>query len=686
MFRKTIEYYSLQASIYYVLFAIILVAGAFMRFYASYNFSFSNDELGSLMRLNFASLPEVIEQGIKKGDTHPPLLLVFLFFWTKISGTSEFMVRLPFAVAGTLAIFYAWRIGLKWFHPATALLSAAGIAFLEFPLHVSYLIRPYSPGLLFFLMNVYYWTNLLFEEGLQKRKTAILYGVTAALCMYSHYFSFLSALITGLTGFIFLNRKNIKYYLLGGLLAIILYLPSFTIFWHHFFIAKGLETTIPGGDEYMALMSSGETMSIRLHSWLQKPTPSFFPKFIFYAFNSSVTVLSVTGIICLVLLLFNRQIMRISKFQMISLAWFLLPFITGYFYSVYRSAILQEKVLVFSFPFLLLFLFSFFKDIRIKNFTPGISLLISGVFFCSTILEKEYFIPLNFDQFRNAASRIIKHLDERGEKNVTRTVNVSHRFYIEHYLKRFGSAVSFASYRNEREESFLPYKAILRQSTTPFFLHAWTNFQNRWEVIPMIREFYPYTISKNLFFCSEVYLFSREKPANYVSEPFVFFSCNTFDSLPAFWSPADSVRSDSVAFNGKFSASVDPRFPFSPTFSCHAETIFNSVDDILYARVTARMTSVREEVKLCISFEDTNGIYSWHDILLYHFIDSAGKWDNVYLSTFVPRLHSKSDHIRIFVWNLGKVPVHIDNFTVWVEKGNPVVYGKRKDRNILSEQ
>ncbi|MBK6966936.1 MAG: glycosyltransferase family 39 protein [Bacteroidales bacterium] len=123
----------------------------------------------------------------------------------------EWAVRLPFAIGGVLAVYFAIRVFTRWFGPTTGLLTGAFMAFLEFPLVYSQIARPYGAGLLFSMMMTWFWTRLLFDEK-PKSLVAVAYAITASACMYTHYFSFLFALIVRITGAFLPLRKTLPYY------------------------------------------------------------------------------------------------------------------------------------------------------------------------------------------------------------------------------------------------------------------------------------------------------------------------------------------------------------------------------------------------------------------------------------------------------------------------------------------
>ena len=317
-----------------IILLIILALAAFLRFYNYVGWSLSNDELSALARLQFDSFGEMITQGVMLGDFHPAGVQVFLWFWIKAFGNSVAAVRLPFIIFGIISVYFVFLIGKRWFSPSVGLFAASAMTFLQFSILYSQLARPYSPGLLFSLATVWFWTKIVFNE---KRKFSEYAGfvVFAAFTAYSHHYSFLFAVIVGLSGFVFYRKIEWKNYLISALAVGVLYLPHLKIFLYQFGIGG------VGGND----------------GWLGKPEPDWILGFLKYAFNDSWILL-----ILMLAVFFWTIFLRKSKFtafHWLAISWFMTMFLVGYFYSIWRNPILQYSILLFSFPFLILFLFSF---------------------------------------------------------------------------------------------------------------------------------------------------------------------------------------------------------------------------------------------------------------------------------------------------------------------------------------
>ena len=112
---------------------LILLIGAVLRFHHLGFTSLSNDELSAIVRAQYNTFSEMIQNGVMI-DFHPAGVEVFMYYWMKIFGDGVFIIRFPFAVAGIFSIFILYLLARRWFNKTTALFSAASLSFLQFPL------------------------------------------------------------------------------------------------------------------------------------------------------------------------------------------------------------------------------------------------------------------------------------------------------------------------------------------------------------------------------------------------------------------------------------------------------------------------------------------------------------------------------------------------------------------------
>lgn len=181
-----------------LLLLLITLAGAALRFYKLDYQDFWHDEASTADHILSGRLDVMLAKVFADGQ--PPLAFFFNLAAGNLLGESEWALRLPSAIAGTLCIPAMYLVARRWFGYREALLGAALLAVLRFPIHYSQEARPYAWLLLFSLLAVYYWLELLaaLRAGTpMPRRAAALYFLFGLLAAYTHYFGFLSLLWQG---------------------------------------------------------------------------------------------------------------------------------------------------------------------------------------------------------------------------------------------------------------------------------------------------------------------------------------------------------------------------------------------------------------------------------------------------------------------------------------------------------
>ena len=86
---------------------ILLFLASVLRFYNFFGLQYTYDELSALNRLEFNSFNELIQKGVMP-DAHPALIQVFLYYYALLFGTEEWLIKLPFILAGihTMVILF----------------------------------------------------------------------------------------------------------------------------------------------------------------------------------------------------------------------------------------------------------------------------------------------------------------------------------------------------------------------------------------------------------------------------------------------------------------------------------------------------------------------------------------------------------------------------------------------------
>lgn len=619
-----------------VMLAVIIAVASLMRFWNYAGFSFSNDELSAIYRLRFHAFSDLVDKGFFV-DGHPGGVQVFLWIWIKFFGISEASLRFPFVLAGVLSVLFAYLIARRWFGKASGLLTVAAMAFLEFPLLYSQIARPYASGAFLVLLMVYAWTLLLCSPPEHRRRKigyAAMYALATAACMYDHYFSFLMALMVGVTGLFFMRRKDVLYYLGAGTVALILFFPHVYITLNHLSI---------GG----------------VGSWLGKPDALWLFRHIFFIFNDSWIVLLASALVSSYFIVKYYKQISMNRFVVISLVWFLLPFLTGFFYSRLVNPVLQDAVLLFSFPFLLFALFAGAGDDLRKPFPIILTaFLLIGIL--STVVEKKYYQSRHFGVFKEVAHTLAGWQQKYGADSLTVAVCVNHPFYLDYYLKRDRSRINYALTACDGRDGLLAMNKAVQASAKPYFAYARTKPASPM-IADIIRAVFPYIISTTDYQgFSDVTLFGRIKPpVSGEAEPFrVDLNSYAKTTLAAeFASRCDSSFFCSAPASFRF----DSLAAYGPAY---VMKISGSDLSVVRASVRAFGGDGMTGAQLVMSAEkEAGGTIQWESAEFELFSGPAG-WYNVVHTFKIPADLPKDVILKIYVWNPGGKSFHIDDLRV----------------------
>ncbi len=630
-----------------LLIGFILLVAAALRFYNLYQIPFTHDEFSAIFRTHFSSFSELIERGVKP-DGHPAGVQIFLYYYTKLFGYKEWVVKLPFILAGTISVFLVYLIGKKWFGTSAGLISAAFMATLEYTVMYSQIARPYTSGLLFCLLMVYFWHKVVFEPR-RFPINLLLYVLMSALCTYNHYFSLLFAIIVGLTGVFFINRDRLLWYILAGIAIIILFLPHFRIFLYQFLEIGGV-----GG-------------------WLGPPENSFFFTYIAYVFHFSWFVFSVV-----ILLLVSRflplfpieEVSENKRFILISFLWFLLPFGFGFFYSIFVNPVLQESCLLFSFPFLLLALFGLMKEKSFKFNIVAVSVaLIVNV--ATLIFERDYYAL-----FYNSAYKGIVEDTHRVSKekkgNIVSIVD-SHKKISRYYIRQMNLDSSFIWYdRFIDKKSFINF---IQNQTCEYLSYGCISGEDR--VIPaIILDYYPNLISQSNYYNGIFYLFGK-KPET--ENEIKYTHAYGFESPSKKWiGDGASGIVNGTSHSGQKSFKLNGNIEFSPVFEEQLSKIVKNRNDYIDISFWVSSRHTLKDVMLVATLKSGSEMKAWLPATLedYQTVD-GDSWFKVYLSVKLSDIQVNLNNtvLNVYIWNHGKKEFVADDFEIRQRNGNPFIYG-----------
>jgi len=605
------------------LIALIIGIGAILRFYRLPDIPFTHDEFSAILRTQYSSFHDLIEHGVKI-DGHPAGVQVFLYYLIKAFGVSEPVLKTPFIIFGLLAVWLVYLVGKEWFNPTAGLVAASFVSFLQFPVMYSQVARPYSSGLFFSLMMVWFWTRVVFRPERKFYLNLAGYIISGALCAYDHHFSMLFSIIVGLTGLFFCPRERRAGYVAAGIMIMVLYIPHIPILLHQLSI---------GGIE----------------GWLNKPRYDFIFDYLQYVFQFSVYIyLLIMVLVSLSLYWYKEKPPVDGRFILISLIWFLLPCLVGFLYSKFRSSVLQYSVMIFTFPFLLFVLFGFFKTTSSRHKMILVS-LIGIIVIPSLLFERKHYKLFYKGVYGEIVAESKKAVDSLGPGRCTVILDTQkeiNHYYLEKlhcpalpftYIGDLPGRGALVSWLDSCRSSSLAFGAL---SST------------RWENYAVIREKFPYLVRHIPYCGGDFYIFSKIRPA-----------------VPS----GEYYRTDSLA--------LDPGIKeysgeFSPAFSTSLRGLMHSENDVIDVSADIRTKPDFAGAWLVISVTSDGRDIRWNSVAISDYV-KPGQQARVFQSLRLSDIEFRHHRIMFsaYIWNPKHSTYMMKNFILRARSGNPVIYG-----------
>ena len=584
-----------------------------------------HDEFSAIFRTWFNSVSEVIEIGVKQNDSHPAGVQLFIYFWNKLFGLSEPVLKLPFALAGIGSVFMTWLIAKRWFNSVTGLFSAAFLAVIQYTIFYSQLARPYAPGLFFSLVTVWFWTQIIFDENPKKREW-IGFVIFMAINSYIHAFTLFFNLLIVLTGLFFVRGNRLKSYLLSGLIILILYLPGIPVF--------------------MAQLGRGD-----IGGWLSTPKPDFLFHYFYYVFHFSLwfLILTLTILILLSARYFARD-RQADKFRVIGISWFFITFVVAYLYSIYRSPILQYSTLLFVFPFVVMVAFSFLGKMPLPALSVSLMIIVfAGI---TTLVGKRLHYQEMYHQGFDQIPKHISHdLIKYKNHSVAVVLQSTDTRMFDYYFQKSGGTPNY--FKLEKGRTLAEVNSYIKNISADMVLFGWDDYASL-NYLEAIKASFPYVVKHKSWFNSEYWVMSKHKlPSRYRSEdeinivditaPYKVFAKNKYGR-------AVTINVDSLNLN-KYS--------------------------VLNAQVAIRRQDSIPDALLVFDWRDSEGnSLFWEGSEFKNFVGT----DSTYFVSAslriedLPYIPTKGE-VKFYIWKRDASEIEVRQMKVYVTQWNPVEVG-----------
>lgn len=622
---------------------IIIVFAAVLRLVNYFDIPFTHDEFSALFRLNFDDFSSLIEKGVKI-DAHPAGIHVLLFYWSKLFGFDEWVIKLPFIIFGVLSVFLIHKIAVKWFNETVGLICSSYLASIQYTVMYSQIARPYISGLFFGLAMVYFLTLLIKDPKNKFNKNLIFFIVFSSLCSYNHHFSLLFASIVGISGLFFVSKQNLKKYLSAGLIIFLLYLPHLDIFFYQLNVG-GI-----GGSE----------------GWLEKPNYNFLVNFLVYIFNHSIlSILTVISIVTYGFII-SKKTYVFSKKYILFFCWFFLPFIIGYLYSIYVNPVLQFSVLIFSFSFIFFIIFGHFHQLKEKiNLLIVIIILIVNI--STLIIERKH-----YDLFyQSVYEQILIDFNTVKKKNPNALFIVDTHQKINNYFSKKlnlkSDFIDFNSFKSEKE--FIRFLNKNNKADCLFFGCLSSNKPN---TLSIISEYFPNIKWQKNYFGGTTFLFNKGK-SNLKEISNLDFDKSTSNE----WSNINPDRVKGLE-NKYYVFNSDNNW--GPTFTESLHNLINNQNNFISVSIKVKSITSSDKALIVTSIENENTNVYWGSTTFNQFTEENQinkKWITIHHTIKLSDINLKPNNLKLkaYVWNKDGGDFKVDNFEIKLIDGNPKIYG-----------
>ena len=629
-----------------LLLLFVILIGLILRFWHFTEIPFMFDELSAMSRTTYDNIYDLIRYGVIEKDTHPAGIQVFMYYWVYLFGEKEWIVKLPFILAGLLSVWFSYLVAKLWFNTTTAILTAVYIASLQMFVLYSQIARPYASGLFLTLLMVFFWSKYI-RSGYKSIDLG-LFVLFAVLASYNHHFSLLFAAIVGISGLWFVKQNKRMSYFAAGIAIFILYIPHLPIF-------------------FRQLQKGG------IGGWLAKPSPWFPFQFLEWLMHYSIWV--VVALILVFLFLFYTAkkapvSIAVRKIRLFMLLWFLLPLIIGYAYSVMFEPIIQYSLLIFSTPYLFMVLFSYLGRAKSGHLVLA-TVLILLVNILTLVFKREHYKVLYKQPFEHVVQSALA-LNHKYPGDVMMMNNYI-PYYTEYYFRKFNKEVPYITVRN-KEWSIVQFDSVINNVKQQRIITCGLDI----DYFQITRKYFPYLTAYDRGFTFEEYTFSKcDNDSTNSIKPFNI-AFTDFKTTIGKWSiNTDRVINDTIEHLWYYHKLAEEKFGPSCNFPISDVTDSKYV----FVDVSARINPLTDSCSavLVVQIEEDDEMIFWKAVNFKEFVLEKGKWQDVYLTVNLQgilknKMDIKSYDFKAFIWNPRKENFLISDMQVWLRPGNPYRY------------
>ncbi len=616
-----------------LIFAILTIAGI-LRFYRFFDLEYTFDELSALSRLEYSSFGELIEKGIRI-DGHPAFVQVLLYYYTAVFGTSEYIVKLPFVLMGIASVYIVYAIGTRHFTKTSGLLAAALMSCMQYFVFYSTVARPYSSGLFFSLLALYFWLEIVFSEKASWAKY-LWFSLFAAIAALNHHFAMLFCALCGLAGWLFVADK--KKYLIACVVACLIYLPHLPVLLYQLNIG-GIGTQSGG--------------------WLQAPTYDFVLQYLNYLFHFSQFFLLVF-LLALAAAKYKRTGEGLHKKQQqlrwVLLALFVSTFLVGFIYSVLVNPVLQYSTLIFCSPCLLLFVTSFAGN----NSHARQSLLVTGILLSGIItlvVTRQHYRYIYSQGYDTISKMCLKQEQDKPPGQVF-VIAKGEPWFYNFYKKRYQLKTPFMVTDTLSAHAREEWRFDTLQADYLVLGDCYAK-----EVLKAIKWF-PYLVEAKQGYGYQAVVLSKKSMRRKAKELFTEIASTHFPLVPTnFNLRAERIKKDSLGYYYE----EDPRVEFGTLSYVKMTNDFNCREgDCILGELTYSLSNRDKQIALCVGVDEKKKIVKWAGSALLSSKPYTAGFNYAGVEMYVDNIFlGKRKEMTFFTWNSKKQKLRIHSLKIY---------------------
>jgi len=338
------------------------------------------------------------------------------------------------------------------------------------------------------------------------------------------------------------------------------------------------------------------------------------------------------------------------------------------------NSVLQFSVLIFSFPFLYFLLFGHIDEQKVWiNFVIVLVILSANIYSVVNVRQ-------HYRMFYQSPYKEIFTDFERAKQEHQDVASVidSHKKISDYYIGKMHIDTTAFVWLDSfsKEKDWVEY--LKNKSRTSRYLYFGCMSSNNPLTVSIIENYFPTIVWQKNYAGGTTYLFSTEKPKkNWTITKMNFDE----DVNETYWTnirKSDLV--DTISFSGNISFKMDPKSEWSPTYSRPLAQIITNKNNFIDISVKVYFPGNNfKEVYLVSDLSSGKKLIDWKATPFDSFMGngSSHKWVTIFHSIKLSDVDQNYPNIvlKVYVWNKEYQLFFMDDFTIKLRKGNPVVYG-----------